>query len=120
VSDALDCLVRKLGIADSEITTDARVAGSTSTTATAPSSSRRLRRRHRGVPQRDHACGGNVDKLSSYDVVLFSCEGGQYPGTESQDAMNAVHEYAGKGGRISCRTTMPPHPAGEGARVHLF
>ena len=99
-ADALDCLVRKLGIADSEITTDAQGG-----------------RVHlyNGNGAKQFASGfgggsgafanattlwGNADKLSAYDIVVFSCEGGQYPATKPQTALQAVHDYAGRGGRV--------------------
>ncbi|MDB4953075.1 MAG: hypothetical protein JWO36_644 [Myxococcales bacterium] len=99
-SDALECLVRKIGIADSEITTDSQsgrvhlfygngaaqfapgFAGGTGAFSNATS------------------LWGTVAKLSQYDVALFSCEGGQVPGTKPQSSMQAVHDYAGLGGRI--------------------
>jgi hypothetical protein len=99
-ADALDCLVRKLGIADSEITTDAQGGrvhlyngnGAKQFATTFGGGS--------GAFSNATTLWGNVDKLSGYDVVLFSCEGSQNPGTKSQAAMNAVHDYAGKGGRV--------------------
>jgi hypothetical protein len=39
-------------------------------------------------------------KLATYDIALFSCEGSQLPATKPQTAMQAVHDYAGLGGRI--------------------
>jgi hypothetical protein len=99
-ADALDCLVRKLGIDDSEITSDTQggrvhlyngngakqfasgFGGGTGTFANATT------------------LWGDVDKLSGYDLVMFSCEGGQNAGTKPQGAMQAVHDYAGKGGRV--------------------
>jgi hypothetical protein len=99
-ADALDCLVRKLGIADTEITTDAQGG-----------------RVHlfNGNGAKQFAAGfgggtgafnnattlwGDVDKLSGYDIVLFSCEAGQHPETKPQAALQAVHDYAGRGGRV--------------------
>jgi hypothetical protein len=99
-ADALDCLVRKLGIDDSEITTDGQggkvqlfngngaskfvsgFAGGTGNFAAATS------------------LWNTVDKLDNYDIVLFSCEGGQHPETKSQAALQAVHDYADRGGRV--------------------
>jgi hypothetical protein len=102
-ADALDCLVRKLGIDDTEITTDAQ-------------SGKVHLYFGNGAKQFATTFGGgtgnfanattlwgdatHVDKLSGYDIVIFSCEGAQNPGTKSQAAMQAVHDYAGLGGRI--------------------
>jgi hypothetical protein len=99
-ADALDCLIRKLGVADSEITTDAQGG-----------------RVHlyKGNGAKQFATGfgggtglfadaqtlwGNLDKLKTYDIAVFSCEGGQNPTTKPQTAMQAVHDYAGLGGRV--------------------
>ena len=99
-ADALDCLIRKLGVADSEITTDSQGG-----------------RVHlyKGNGAQQFATGfaggsgsfanamtlwGNLDKLKTYDITVFSCEGGQNPGTKPQSAMQAVHDYAGLGGRV--------------------
>ncbi|HET7500547.1 MAG TPA: carboxypeptidase-like regulatory domain-containing protein [Kofleriaceae bacterium] len=99
-ADALDCLVRKLGVDDAEITTDAQ-GGKVHL--------------YYGNGAKQFASGftggsgsfsnattlwGNLDKLSGYDIVAFSCEGGQHPETKSQDALQAVHDYAGRGGRV--------------------
>src|SRR5690242_12176157 len=99
-ADALDCLVRKLGIDDSEITTDAQ-GGKVHL--------------YNGNGAKQFASGfgggtgnfnnattlwGNLDKLSGYDIVLFSCEGAQHPTTKPQAALQAVHDYADRGGRV--------------------
>jgi hypothetical protein len=99
-ADALDCLIRKLGVDDTEITTDTQTGkvhlyngngakqfatGFGGGTGTFTSAS---------------TLWSDLDKLSRYDIVLFSCEGGQHPETKSQPAMQAVHDYAGRGGRI--------------------
>jgi hypothetical protein len=99
-ADALECLVRKLGVDDKELTTDTQggrvhlysgngankfatgFAGGTGTFTDA------------------QMLWGNLDKLKTYDIVIFSCEGGQNPATKPQSAMQAVHDYAGVGGRV--------------------
>jgi hypothetical protein len=99
-ADALECLVRKLGIADRELTTDAgdgRVHlyagnGANHFAAGFPGGA--------GAFPNATALWGTVAKLSTYDVAIFSCEGAQYPGTKPQTAMQAVHDYAGLGGRV--------------------
>ena len=99
-ADALDCLVRKLGIDDKEITTDAqggRVhlyngngAKQFATTFTGGT----------GNFNNATTLWGNSDKLAGYDIVFLSCEGGQHPETKPQPAMQALHDYAGIGGRV--------------------
>jgi hypothetical protein len=94
--DALECLVRKLGVSDSEFTPDSgpgRVhlysgngANSIMNNSTPLAASTSL--------------WGDLGKLKDYDLVLFSCEGGEYPNTKPQSAMNNVKTYADLGGRV--------------------
>ncbi|HWU85810.1 MAG TPA: hypothetical protein VN253_00940 [Kofleriaceae bacterium] len=98
--DALECLVRKLGIDDSEFTTDAGTGrvhlyngnGVNQFKAGFPGGS--------GAFPAAATLWGTVGKLSKYDVTIFSCEGDQRPGDKPQSAMQAVSDYAGLGGRI--------------------
>ena len=99
-ADALECLVRKLGIADSEITTDAQAGrvhlfngnGASSFAAGFPGGT--------GAFPNATTLWSTLDKLKQYDIALFSCEGSQRPATKPQVALQAVHDYAGLGGRI--------------------
>jgi hypothetical protein len=99
-ADALECLPRKLGIADSEFTTgdgDGRVhlyyGNGTQTFMTAPATgSQELQ------PALD--VWGSVDTLKKYDMTFLSCEGGQTPGTKPQTAIDAMVAYANLGGRV--------------------
>jgi hypothetical protein len=38
--------------------------------------------------------------MNQYDIVIFSCEGGQFDTTKTQNAMNNVEAYADGGGRV--------------------
>jgi hypothetical protein len=99
-ADALDCLIRKLGVDDSEITTDAQGGrvhlyngnGANQFAAGFAGGS--------GSLNNATTLWGDLAKLSGYDIVLFSCEGGQRPATKPQAALQAVHDYADRGGRI--------------------
>lgn len=100
-ADSLECLIRKLGIADSEIGTN--------------DSAQRIQL-YNDVSSAGHGTtkfvGGasfndsqlklwdSVDHLKPYDIVILSCEGGQYPDTKKQPAMDAVKAYADLGGRV--------------------
>jgi hypothetical protein len=99
-ADALDCLVRRLGIDDTEITTNAQggrvhlyagngakqfAPGFAGGTGAFPSA---------------QTLWGDLGTLSAYDIVMFSCEGGQNPATKPQAALQAVHDYANLGGRV--------------------
>jgi hypothetical protein len=94
-SDALECLLRRVGIDDSEFTTDAgdgRVhlyygrKGTQSFQA--------------GGPQFGTAVSlwSNLAKLESYDMVVLSCEGGQQP-DEKAPYIDNIEAYLDAGGR---------------------
>jgi len=113
-ADALECLVRKLGVDDAEFGT----AGDT-----------RAIHLYRGNGAMSFATGfaggsGNfapaksfwdsTTTLSAYDIVLLSCEGDQFIGggggvappagvginDKPQTSIDALHDYAGLGGRV--------------------
>jgi hypothetical protein len=104
-ADALECLVRKLGIDDAEIGTDGS-AGKIHLYADKNAGGVGADSFRSGFPggSGDFADSptlwDNVDKLKQYDIVILSCEGGQYPGTKSQTAMDALKAYADFGGRV--------------------
>jgi hypothetical protein len=99
-ADTMECLVRKLGVADTEI-------GSTG-------DDRRIHLYHGdGTASFAGGFGGgsgalpeaqpfwsSVNTLSFYDITIFSCEGSQNPQTKPQGALDAVKAYADVGGRV--------------------
>jgi len=103
LADSLECLVRKLGVADSEITTDQGgghvqlYVGSTGKDRFAA-----------GFPGGGGQLFGSAKdrlwsdpaRLASYDIVMFSCEGATFAEDKSQAAMDAVKGYADLGGRV--------------------
>jgi hypothetical protein len=120
-SDAMECLFRKIGIADTEFTTTdgtgrinligggAGMTVGTSSFAAMPSSG------SQNFTLVHPAAGGadwwdNVENLKKYDIVMHSCEGsaGQYPNngspdptsTKSMQARMALQQYADLGGRV--------------------
>jgi hypothetical protein len=99
-ADTLECLVRKLGIADSEIGN-----------ATDPSRIHLYAGNGVSSFQAGFAGGqgslasatqfwANSTNLKAYDVVILSCEGNQNAATKPQAALNAMKEYADIGGRV--------------------
>jgi hypothetical protein len=100
-ADSLECLVRKLGVADKEITTSAG-AGHVQLYA------------GNGVSKFDSGFpGGSAQTFTSatpfwasfgnlkpYDIVILSCEGSQNPLTKPQAALDAMKMYADMGGRV--------------------
>jgi len=112
-ADSLECLVRRLGIADKEITTDAQGGKIHLFTDTGAGTSGGT---GAGVSSFDTGFGGGTGgfsnsqtlwgnatdpgKLSSYDIVILSCEGAQHAETKPQQAMDHLKAYADLGGRV--------------------
>ena len=100
-ADSMECMIKRLGIADSEITTD-HEGGKV-----------HLYAGEGGVPNfRTGYAGGHgaianattlwnsLDKLKNYDIVMLSCEGSPYPDDKPQAAMDNLKMYADLGGRV--------------------
>ena len=98
-ADALECLLRKIGISDSEFTTPAG-AGRVNFYAGID-----------GTDQFNAALGGeafmsvapwwdDVNNLRKYDMILHSCDGTENPNNKSQAARDALKAYADGGGRV--------------------
>jgi hypothetical protein len=94
-ADSLECLIRRLGVDDSEITVDNKPG--------------RVHLYHgNGVSGFSGGASfsdaqqlwGNGTQLAKYDIVIFSCEGAQNANTKPQAAMDAVKAYADLGGRV--------------------
>ena len=107
-ADSLECLVRRLGIADKEITTDlqsgkihlfadksAAGVGVTSFAGTFGGGTGSF-----SDSQTLWGNATNAGKLSSYDIVILSCEGEQDSNTKPQQAMDHLKAYADAGGRV--------------------
>ena len=93
--DALECLVKKLGVVDSEFTN--------------PNGTGRIHLYSNGgaakyadntmFPTSD-TLWGNVENLKKYDIVLNSCECSQNGTNKTQAMMDNVKQYADLGGRV--------------------
>jgi len=99
-ADALDCLVRKLGIDDSEITTDAQAGKVHLYNGNGANQFATGFGGGSGTFSSATTLWGDADKLAGYDIVLFSCEGKQNATTKPQSALQVVHDYADHGGRV--------------------
>jgi len=99
-ADALECLVRKLGIADSEFSTDTGAGNVHMFQGDGANNFPAGWAGGAGPFPAATTLWNTVDKLDDYDIAIFSCEGSQNAGTKSQAAMNAVKAYADLGGRI--------------------
>lgn len=99
-ADALECLPRKLGIDESEFTTDAGAGhvhmfagnGANKFAATFPT----------GAMSFPNATTlwSDPAKLKQYDIVFLSCEGAQNASTKPQTSLDAMKAYADLGGRV--------------------
>ncbi|MFO0575555.1 MAG: carboxypeptidase regulatory-like domain-containing protein [Polyangia bacterium] len=102
--DAIECLLRKLGIEDREFTTESgtgRVnlfAGNGGTNRYAPS----LGGAFFTVASDTGTPGwwSSLDNLKKYDTVILSCEGGTNPNEKSASARQALLDYINLGGRV--------------------
>jgi hypothetical protein len=104
-SDAIECFLREIGIADTEFTTDAgsgRVNLYVGGDAAA--------NKGQGSASFSAALGGatfpnattlwsNANKLLTYDILMHSCEGGQYANVKAPYVAN-IKRYADSGGRM--------------------
>ncbi len=105
-ADALECLVRKLGIDDAELATNGGAGNihlysdNGAGNGTGADSFRAGFPGGTGNFTDSTMLWNSVDKLKTYDIVILSCEGGQHPETKSQAAMDAVKAYADFGGRV--------------------
>ncbi len=105
-ADALECLFRKLGIDDSEFTTDAgrgRVHMYSDTMVGDDEGANQFQSGFPGGAGKfpdSQTLWGNLDKMKKYDILIFSCEGAQHPETKSQADMDAMKAYADFGGRV--------------------
>lgn len=104
-SDALECLVRKIGIADSEFTTDAGtgrvhlfLGGKPGTTGEGSAGFATTLNGGAAFPNAT-TLWGNANKLLGYDILLMACEGSQYADVKMPYIGN-VKRYADSGGRI--------------------
>jgi hypothetical protein len=95
--DALECLLRKIGVSATEFTNPdggGRVnlfAGRQGTSSYDAGED---------FPPSGDALWDSVESLKNYDVVLLSCEGGEYPNDKPPAARQALFEYVNGGGRV--------------------
>jgi hypothetical protein len=93
-SDALECLVRRLGVSDYEFTNS---SGPGSIHLYTGNGANQIG----NTPLASASTLWNsVDNLKKYDIVLLSCEGGQNASNKPQAAMDAMKAYADLGGRV--------------------
>jgi hypothetical protein len=112
-ADALECLVRRLGIDDTEITTDKEAgkvhlfadlgASSPDGIGTGTTTFDSSFSGGKGAFSDSQTLWGTATdpgKLDNYDIVILSCEGAQHVETKPQQAMDHLKDYADHGGRV--------------------
>lgn len=99
--DALECLVRKLGVDESEFT-NPRGGGRVQLFSGKYGTPRYADSMNSGdtFPPAE-ALWYEVASLQEYDIVLLSCEGDRdYVGNKPDEALQAMYDYANLGGRV--------------------
>jgi hypothetical protein len=105
-SDAIECFLRKTGIADSEFTTDTGAGRVNLFVGGEPGAAGK----GKGAASFSAALGGanladattlwaSPTKLQTYDIVVMSCEGSQYADVK-KPYVNNIKGYADAGGRL--------------------
>ncbi len=102
--DVMECVLRKMGIADSEFTNPLlsgglpTAAGRVQIYQAAPTTNGAGGAVINAMTPTEDQLWGNQATLNAYDAVLFPCEGGQ--DNESTTQQNNVINYANLGGRV--------------------
>ncbi|AKT43923.1 carboxypeptidase-like regulatory domain-containing protein [Chondromyces crocatus] len=99
-ADALECLVRKMGIDDEEFTSEGG-AGRVHLFTGVLGTERFADGLHGGEELTPATNLWNtLDGLMRYDVAILSCEGAQYAQTKPESARRALMDYTAAGGRV--------------------
>lgn len=100
-ADSLECLLRRLGIDDAEISAGPNGNGRIHLYAgNGPSQFTNGFAGGTGTIPTATNFWDDVNKLKPYDIVILSCEGAQRPQTKPQQALDAMKMYADLGGRV--------------------
>jgi hypothetical protein len=105
--DAVECLFRKIGISDTEFTTDSgngRInlfAGEGGTAAFKPGYNLGASfTRASDTPGMTDGWWSKLDNLMRYDIIVLSCEGTPYQTEKSATALAAMESYINYGGKV--------------------
>ncbi len=101
-ADPLECLLRKIGISDSEFTNPTGTGRVNLFQGTGGTASYSAALGGATLPNATGLWGttAGTGTLKGYDVVLFACEGAQNVGTKSATARQNVLDYTSIGGRV--------------------
>jgi len=99
-ADALECLLRKIGIEDQEFTPES-LPGRINMFAGVDGSDQYVPELNDGNKfQSGEKLWDELPKLKNYDLVLMACEGGTNGDNKSGAARQNIVDYAGLGGRV--------------------
>ena len=99
-ADALECLLRKIGIDASEFTPESGT-GHVNLYAGYQGTNRYDASMAGGVPfTAAQNFWNSTNTLNPYDIVILSCEGEQHPEIKGPAAYQALYDYANRGGRV--------------------
>lgn len=104
-ADSLECLLRRMGIDDSEIGTDGspsriHLYDDKNSTGHGVEAFKTGFAGGTGNFADSKTLWSSLPKLKEYDIVILSCEGGQHANTKKQTDMDNMKAYADFGGRV--------------------
>ncbi|HTA92567.1 MAG TPA: carboxypeptidase regulatory-like domain-containing protein [Polyangiaceae bacterium] len=105
-SDALECLLRKIGIADSEFTTDAETGrvnmfrGCIDSDGTAYPASKFAPNLDNGATFPSTSELFTSGEIDNYDMLIFSCEGHKCTELQTDTNIATLEGFENKGGRV--------------------
>jgi hypothetical protein len=99
-ADSLECLLRRLGIDDAEITGPTGAGRIHLYAGNGPSSFTSGFAGGSGTIPSASNFWNDVNNLKQYDIVVLSCEGSQRSNTKLQSGLDAMKQYADLGGRV--------------------
>jgi len=104
-ADAMECLLRRLGVDDAEYTTsagDGRINLFTATDNGGDLSVKAFDTTLNGGAPLPHSTElwQNVETLKKYDIVILSCEGTTFMNEKPVASRQALYDYASQGGRV--------------------
>jgi hypothetical protein len=108
--DSIECLLRKIGIADSEFTNPSGT-GRVNLYVGQPQGLTGSNAQYNAALKYDNSLGGvafpdattlwdDLPSLQAYDVVILSCEGNTFPTTKPDSSLKAMYDYLNAGGRV--------------------
>jgi hypothetical protein len=99
-ADPLECLLRKIGIDDSEFTPNAADGRINLFTGTGGASKYDAALNNGAGFADATTLWSDVASLKKYDIVLLACEAGTFPATKPAAALQAMVDYTSGGGRV--------------------